>query len=190
MLDAAWDLLERSDGSALTMAAVAEAAGTSRRGLYLHFSSRGQLFMSLVPHINETLGLEESLRPLRQAPDALAMLDAFADHVAHYHSRMVAIVRAVDRSRHTDPDAAALWTSATTLWHDSCLSLATRLAEEGRLADEWTPATAADLLWALMSVELLDDLVGDRGWSVDDYAARLRALMRRTLCDVDRRRER
>lgn len=184
VLDATWQLLEQSGGAGLTMAAVADAAGISRRGLYLHFSSRGQLFGSLVAHIDEAMGLEASLRPLIEAPDALTALDALGEHVAHYHSRLVAIIRAMDRSRHDDPDAAALWAGATATWYEGCRGLADRLAAEGRLAAGWTPTTAADLLWALMSVELLDDLVGDRGWSVDDYATRLKLLMRRTLCDV------
>lgn len=186
MLDAAWELLERSGGSSLTMAAVADAAGISRRGLYLHFPSRGQLFMSLLDHVDEALGLDESLRPVREAPDSLAALDAFAGHVAHYHFRLVGIVRAVDRSRHDDPDAAALWARAMGAWYGGCRSLAEALADEGHLTDPWTPTSAADLMWAFMSVELVDDLVGDRGWSVDEVADRLRDVFRRTLCDVDR----
>ncbi len=158
VLDAAWSLLETSGGSAVTMSAVAEAAGISRRGLYLHFTSRGQLFMALLDHVDGVLDLEASLRPLHEAPDSLSALDAFADHVAGYHAALIPVARAIDRSRHDDADAEALWDRATTAWYEGCRSLTEGLAAEGRLAEPWTPETAADLLWALMSVELVDDL--------------------------------
>jgi AcrR family transcriptional regulator len=186
LLDAAWRLLEGSGGSAVTMAAVAREAGVSRRGLYLHFPSRGQLFLGLLDHVDDVMDLQSSLRPLYEAPDALAALDAFADHVADYHSRLIPVARAVDRCRHDDEDAALLWDRATGAWLAGCRGLSERLAAEGRLADPWTEETAADLLWALMSVELVDDLTGDRGWSVEQTADRLRVLVHRTLCGAER----
>lgn len=186
MLDAAWDLLERSDDSSMTMTAVADAAGVSRQAVYLHFPSRGQLFMALRDHVDESLGLVDSLRPMWEAPDSLAALDAFADHVAHYHSQLIGVVRAVDRIRHHDDDAAALWAQSSELWYGGCRSIADALATEGHLTEPWTPATAADLMWALMSVEFVGDLTGDRDWTTDELAARLRVLVRRTLCGEDR----
>lgn len=182
ILDAMWELLEGSDGSAPTMSAVADAAGISRRAVYLHFETRGQLFVDLLHHVDETLGLEESLRPIREAGDALAALDAFAGHVARYHSRLVRVVRAVDHARHHDADAAALWALSTELWLGGCRPVAEALEREGRLTEPWTVATATDLMWALMSVEFVDDLVRERSWTTDELAERLRILLRRTLC--------
>ena len=182
VLDAAWELLEHSGGAAVTMSAVARAAGISRRGLYLHFPSRGQLFMELLAHVDDELDLESSLRPIREAPDSLAALDAFADHVAGYHSKLVAVAGAVDRCRAEDEDAAALWEQAMGNWYGGCCALAARLAAEGRLAEPWTERTAADLMWALMSLDFVDDLVGERGWSTDELTDRLRVLLHRTLC--------
>ncbi len=181
ILDAAWRLLEEEGGAGLTMSAVAEAAGVSRRGLYLHFPSRGQLFVELLDHIDERLDLAASLRPLEEAPDAAAALDAWARHVATYHAHLVGVARAVDRSRHEDPDAEALWQRAMQGWYGTCTSLAAALDGDGRLAEPWTVTTAADLLWALMSVEVVDDLRNERGWSADGFADRLRVLVRRTL---------
>ncbi|HRE03397.1 MAG TPA: TetR family transcriptional regulator, partial [Ilumatobacteraceae bacterium] len=112
---------------------VADAAGISRRGLYLHFPSRAQLCMALVGHIDAILGLAESVRPMAEATSALAMLDAWAEHVAGYHSRLVAIVRVMDRSRHDDPDVAAPWDAAMAVWHESCRSITDRLGTEGHL---------------------------------------------------------
>lgn len=182
VLEAAWKLLEQSGGSAVTMAAVADAAGISRRGLYLHFPSRGLLFLELRDHIDAELGLDESLRPFLEADDAMVALDAFAAHVAHFHSQLVGILRAVDRARHDDEDAAALWDQAMDVWYDGCRGLADRLHAEGHLIAPWTTTTAADLMWAMMSVGVVGDLTGVRAWSPDELANHLRLLFRRTLC--------
>jgi AcrR family transcriptional regulator len=181
ILDTAWRLLEEKGGAGLSMSAVADASGVSRGGLYLHFASRGQLFIDLFAHINERLDLAASLQPMIEATSAVDALDAWAGHVAGYHVRLIGVARAVDRARPTDPDAEALWQRAMTGWYQACRSLAGRLADEGRLAQPWTIATAADLLWSLMSVELIDDLTTERRWSTDELADRLRVLVRRTL---------
>jgi AcrR family transcriptional regulator len=49
------------------------------------------------------------------------------------------------------------------------------------------PDAAADMLWALMSFDLLEELLVDRGWSVRRYRTHLAALFRSTfLCNVGR----
>jgi AcrR family transcriptional regulator len=181
LLDTAWQLLEERGGAALTMASVAEAAGVSRSGLYLHFTSRGQLFVELLEHIDRRLDVAGSLRTIDEAVDAEAAVAAWARHVATSHYRLIAVVRAVDDCRHDDPDAAALWQRAATGWYGRCRSLTERIRQEGRLADPWTTTSAADLLWAHMSVRLVDDLRNGRGWSTDELAERLRLVVVRTL---------
>jgi AcrR family transcriptional regulator len=164
------------------MRSLAAAAGISRSGLYLHVGSRGQLFDELLDHIDQRLDLTAALRPVHTAADATAALLAWARYVATYHDRLVAVVRAVDRGRHGDPDAQALWQRAMAGWHELCRSLADGLAREGQLDGHWTAQTAADLLWALMSVEFIDDLRTDRGWSTDELVDGLQVLVVRTLC--------
>jgi AcrR family transcriptional regulator len=181
LLDAAWELLEERGGAALTMAGVAEAAAVSRSGLYLHFTSRGQLFAALLDHIDERLDVAGSLRAIEEAVDAETVLAAWARHVACYHYQLIAVVRAVDRCRHDDPDAAALWQTATAGWYARCRSVTERLREQGRLAAPWTPTTAADLLWVHMSVHLVDNLRNERGWSTDEFTQRLSLVASRAL---------
>ncbi len=181
LLDGAWRLLEEQGGAALTMAAVAETAGVSRSGLYLHFTSRGQLFVELLDHIDRRLDVARSLRAIDEAGDAEAALAAWARHVATYHYRLIAVVRAVDRCRHDDPDAAALWQRAIAGWYARCVSVTERIQQERRLAEPWTTTTAADLLWVHMSVELVDNLRNERGWSTDELTERLTLVANRTL---------
>lgn len=181
ILDATWRILEERGAAETTMSAVAIAAGVSRRGLYLHFASRGELFVAVRDHVDGRLDLASSLQPLSEAADAVATLDAWARHVVVYHSQIAAIMRAVDRIRDDDPDAAALWSRARTAWYEACEHVAGALAAEGRLAEPWTVATAADLLCAFMSVEFILELGEERSWGTECLTDRLQLVVRRTL---------
>ena len=51
------------------------------------------------------------------------------------------------------------------------------MADDGDLRPPWTPEDAEDLAYALVSSQVFDVLVSERGWSVEDYADRIwRAL--------------
>ncbi len=163
------------------MEGVARRAGVSRRAIYLHFASKAELFLALREHIDEQLDLPGSLRPILEAPDALQAIRAWSRHLAGYHPHILDVLRAIDRARRTDEAAAAVWEHAMEGWHRGCRALVARLVEEGRLADGWTEGEAADLLWALMSAELLEDLTEDRGWSHNRYGEALFRLASRTL---------
>jgi AcrR family transcriptional regulator len=181
VLDAAWALVEERGGEGFSMAEIAERAGVSRRALYLHFASRVQLMLALMEHIERTLDVEGSTQPIRDADDPKSTLRAWAHHVAEYHGKIRAVVQAADRMRRSDPDAEEFWQHAMAVWQRGCRRIARRLAESGSLASPWTSRTAADLLWALMSVDLLEDLVVDRGWSRRQYAERLFIVAYRSL---------
>jgi AcrR family transcriptional regulator len=106
LLAAARAILEHDGFEALTMTAVADRAGVTRRAAYMHFPSRTELVAALFDHVADTAGLAESLSAVWQAPDAAATLDAWAAHLARYHPRLLAIDRALQRVWHDDPDAA------------------------------------------------------------------------------------
>ena len=185
LLEAARGLLEDQGAASLTMAAVAERAGVSRRALYLHFASRTTLLTELFGWVSEQEGLAGSLEPVWRAPDAAAALEEWARHLARFHPRILAVAREIQRARHDDPDAAAHWTLVAADQRACCHRLATWLSRERRLAPPWTVATATDMLWALMSFELLEELLVDRGWSPRRYRTHLAALLGSTfLCDL------
>ena len=181
LLDATRELLERHGFEALTMAAVADHAGVSRRAVYLHFASRTELVAALFDHVSETEDLAASVQAVRDAPDAVAALDEWAGHVARFHSRTLAVTRAVEQVHRVDPDAAAHRDRYLREQLAVCRSLARRLADEGRLAPPWTAETAAEMLWGLISVDLLERLLTERRWSRRQLADRLAVLLRSTF---------
>jgi AcrR family transcriptional regulator len=181
LLKAARELIEEGGVEALTMAAAAERAGVSRRAVYLHFGSRVDLINGLVDDLKGIGGLEGALRPVWESPDALAMLDEWARHIARFVPRIMSIVRAIERVSRTDPDAAQHWASAQRTRYGTCLRLMERLNDEKRLAPPWTIETGADMMLALSSFDVIETLLTDRGWSPDQVAGHLSSLFRTTF---------
>ncbi len=186
LLAATRALLEEHGTESLTMAAVAGRAGVSRRAVYLHFTSRTELLTELFGYVSEQEGLQSSLQPVWQAPDAAAALEEWAGHLARFHPRILAVARAIQRVRRVDPDAAKHWELVMADQQACCHRLAAWLAREQRLAPPWTVPTATDMLWALMSFEVLEELLVDRGWSPRRYRAHLAVVLQSTFLDRGR----
>jgi AcrR family transcriptional regulator len=181
LLAATRSVLEERGTEALTMAAVAERAGVSRRAVYLHFASRVELLTELFEYVSQQEGLATSLQPVWEAPNAAAALEEWARHLARFHPRILAVARPIQRVRRIDPDAAQHWGLVMADQQACCRRLAAWLAGEQRLAPPWTADHAADMLWALMSFDLLEELLVDRGWSPGRYRTYLAALFRSTF---------
>ncbi|UED83340.1 TetR/AcrR family transcriptional regulator [Streptomyces profundus] len=174
-------LLEEQGLPALTMAAVAERVGVSRRGLYLHFGSRGELVTALFDYLAGEEGLDASLRQVWAAEDSVAALTEWARHLARYHPRVLAVDQAVQQVRRQDADADRHHRRASGAQLANCRRLTEWLARERRLAEPWTVETGADLLWSLVSSEVIAGLLNERNWSQEELGDRLATLYRRTL---------
>jgi AcrR family transcriptional regulator len=181
LLTATRELLEEHGFEKLTMAAVAERAGVSRRAVYLHFPSRSALVAELFDFVTQSEDLAASTDPVWNAPDALTALDRWAHHVAGFQPRLLALTRAVEHVHRSDPDAAAHRRRYLREQLDACRKLARRLDDEHALAAPWTVATASEMLWALISTDLLERLLHERRWSRAKLADHLALLMRSTL---------
>ena len=181
LLAAARELLEEQGFEALSMTAVADAAGVTRRTAYLHFTARADLVGALYDYMAEVEGLADSLQLVWSAPDAGAALDQWAAHLARYHPRLLAIDRALHRVREEDVDAAAHYARVTAGQLENSRRLAQWLKRENRLAQPWTVASARDMLFALISSDLIGALIEDRNWSRQRLADHLAVVLRSTF---------
>lgn len=181
LLTATRELIDTHGFEGLTMAAVAERAGVSRRAIYLHFSTRTELMTALYRSLGETEDLAASLQAVWDSPDALSALDEWARHVARSHPRILATLRAVEHAQHTDADAATLWKTTMDNWHKGSNRMIRRLADEDQLAPEWTVEAATDVFWSLMSLDILDRLLIDRRWPTRRFATRYAQVLRSTF---------
>jgi len=183
LLEAAWELLVSEGPEATTMSAVGRAADVSRRGVYVHFSTRSELLAALTDFVNDALGLESSLASVRAAPDAVAMLDETVRHLIDFHGAALPLLEALHRSPESDVEAALLWETTLQNWRRGWGELATALAAEGVLADRWTVPTATDALVALVVgfMSLWRQLVDASGWTRDEFHEFYRDLHRATF---------
>lgn len=178
LLGATRAILEESGFEGLTMGSVAERAGVTRAAIYLHFASRAHLVAALFDYMAEAEHLSESLDRVWSAPDAVSALQEWARHLARYHLRLLAVDRAVERVRQVDADAATHRDRVAAAKLANCRRLTKWLAAENRLASGWTPARAADLIYALSTSDVVEGLVLDRGWSAQALARHLGTLLR------------
>ena len=184
LLDATRELISKGGFDALSMAAVAERAGVTRRSVYLHFTTRAELVSALFARLGETEEIGASLQRVWDSPDALSALGEWARHQARIHPKILPVMQAAERARQVDPDAAALWDAGQQRWMAGARRLADWLARENRLAKPWTTATAADMIWSLMSPELLDRLMNKRRWSPRRIGDHLAVLLISTFASA------
>ncbi len=181
LLATARALLEEQGFRALSMTAVADTAGVTRRTAYLHFTARADLVGALYDYLAEVEGLSGSLQLVWSAPDAAAAVDQWAAHLARYHPRLLAVDRALQRVRGDDADAAAHYARVTAEQLENCRRLAQWLKRENRLAQRWTVASARDMLFALISSDLIGALIEDRNWSQQRLADHLALVLHSTF---------
>lgn len=173
LLAAMRSLLEEQGFQALSMAAVAERAGVSRRAVYLHFNSRTDLVTALFDYVSREEGLAESQQAVWDAPTAVAALEEWARHLARYTPRVLAVDSAVELVRDHDDDARRHHRTVVRQQRANARRLIRWLHEDGVLAPGWTVDTATEMLWALMSSDVVRRLVVDLHWSRRQLAEHL-----------------
>jgi AcrR family transcriptional regulator len=178
LLDGARRLLVERGYHGVTIDEIAKEAGVSRQAVYAyHFGSKSEFLIALLVHVEAVEGVAELLRP---SDDAESGIDALREAVtasAEFERRVHDIATMLLAARRSDDAAAATWVDRMARKRAGIGRLVSRLAEEGDLQPGWTAEDAADFAYALLSSQVFDVLVSERGWSVDEYAARIwRAL--------------
>lgn len=173
--------LTEEEGAGVAMERIAERAGISRRAVYLHFASRTKLLLALVAHVDETGGLAERARRVRDADSGIEALEEFVALNSAYNPEIDGVARALERARDVDEAAAAAWQDRMSGRRKACRRIARRLDDEGSLAPGWSVESAADLIWAFTNVPAWRDLVRDRRWSQRRYRDRIGEVLRSAL---------
>ncbi len=177
ILEAAWSLLEAGEG-AVRMADIAKAAGISRQALYLHFPNRADLLIATTRHIDAVKDVDARLAESRAATSGEARLAAFVEAWGRYIPEIHGVSRALRAMAPADEAARAAWQGRMAAVREGCAAAVRALAADGRLDPALSEREATDLLWTLLSVETWERLVGDCGWSEEDYLRKIVALAR------------
>jgi hypothetical protein len=108
-------------------------------------------------------------------------IQVWAIQFTRYHSRVLAVDRAVQRVYQRDADAAAHRNKVLAGKRANCRRLASWLQREGRLAEPWTVSSATDMLVALATSDVIESLIVDRRWSRRRFAEHYAHLLHVTF---------
>lgn len=181
LLQAIFEIVESHGFEGLTMNAVADRAGVSRRAVYLHFRSRAELIPALHEYAVEHLGLEDSLERVYAQPTPEAMLDEWAVHLTRVNLRAKGVHRAIRNTRYSDPEVEAYRRGVAERQRRNCRVVIDAIVHAERLSPEWTEDDAVDMLWSLIATDMMETLADDCDWDTGKVAERLGLLLRRTF---------
>jgi AcrR family transcriptional regulator len=182
ILTAARELFEEQGYHGAALEAVAKRAGVSRQAIYLHFASKAELLTALHAYIYETdVAPTLERHPIWTAPTALDGLDALIAVDAEVASKVWRIHEAlvVARRHHAEVDDTLRPREADR--YAEIVRLGRWLKKERYLPPRMRVGTFADIVWGLTSLGTFQNLVIERGWSIDRFVAWVRQTMRTQL---------
>lgn len=178
ILAAAREMLLETDGAPMTVTQVAERAGLSRQGVYLHFDDSTQLLLELSRVVDAETRTPELQATIDAAPTGRGALHNAVAVQAHIKPRLNALISAIEPLRHSDQGARSMYEEREAARYDRVVTVVERLAAEGQLAPEWDIPTAARLAWVVMSQRSWQDLA----WSEQQYTDQVFHFLERALC--------
>jgi AcrR family transcriptional regulator len=175
ILEAAERLFERLGYAATTMATIAAEARVASKTVYVAFQTKSGVLRALW---NLRLRGERDELPVAQQrwyrdvldePDPERQLRLTAHNSRVVKLRIAGVLEMIRGAAPIDPDIAALWNRIGTEFHANQRVIAQSLADKGALAPGLDVERAADILWTINHPNLWQLLVGERGWTAEQY---------------------
>jgi AcrR family transcriptional regulator len=175
ILDAAKRLFEQQGYAATTMAAVAAEAGVALKTVYVAFKTKSGLLRALWHLLLR--GDEEDVpvaerdwyRAVLDEPDPERKLRLVARNSRAVKERAGALMGVIRSAAPIDPDIAALWERIQSDFYDNQRAIVKALHASKALRPGLGVPRGADLLWTLNHPDLWLLLVGERGWTPEQW---------------------
>jgi AcrR family transcriptional regulator len=175
ILEAAERLLERQGYPATTMEQVAAEAGVALKTVYVAFATKSGLLRALwdlrLKGDQDVAAVAERpwYREVVDEPDPARQLRRNARNARVVKQRIGGVLKVLRSAAPVDPDAAALWRLIQTDFHDNQRAVVERLHAKGVLRAGLDVARATDILWTLNHPDVWLLLVGERGWTPEQW---------------------
>jgi AcrR family transcriptional regulator len=175
ILGAAQRLFERQGYAATTMAAIAAEAGVALKTVYLAFETKSGVLRALW---NQLLRGDEGEAPVAERswyrevveePDPQRQLRLNARNSRAAKTRIAGVLKVIREAAPVEPDTGALWERIQTEFHANQRVIVERLAERKALRRGLDVDRATDILWTLNHPDVWQLLVGERGWTPEQY---------------------
>ncbi|MGH7685527.1 MAG: TetR/AcrR family transcriptional regulator [Candidatus Dormibacteria bacterium] len=173
--------------SATTIEAIAGASGVPLGTVYRLFGSKRAILLSVldVSFGGDDAPVAYGDRPAVQAAlaltDARNLLEAFAPLTRELLERSAPILDVLRSAADADPEAAELYAEAQRQRYAGQCNNARVLADRGQLSV--SEQVAADIMFTLRSPDVFRSLIGERGWSADQYERWLTRALQATLLE-------
>ncbi|HSD02028.1 MAG TPA: TetR family transcriptional regulator [Gaiellales bacterium] len=174
ILAAAHRLFEHQGYGATTMAAIAAEAGVALKTVYLAFETkagvlRGVWNTRLRGENDRPVDEQAWYREVIDEPDPDRRLLLNARNSAEGKRRVAAIAEVIREAAPTDPEIRALWRRIQTEYRANQSAVVEQLAQRDELRPGLDAERAADILWAINHPNTWQLLVGERGWTPEEY---------------------
>jgi AcrR family transcriptional regulator len=173
ILGAAAKLFVDPGYAATPLTAIAAEAGVAIQTVYAVFGSKRQLLSDLVDVTlvgdDERVAMQDRsfVADIRVLTGLRPKLARYARHLAEVHARQAGVMLALAGAATADADAAAIWRKNLEERRHGMLMFAADLAETGEVRVD--RERAADVLWLAQDIRNYDWLVGQRGWSAEQF---------------------
>ncbi len=175
IIDAARRVFLHSGYAGATMPAIAKKAGIALDTVYAAVGKKPALFRLLVETAisgrDGAVVAEERdyVRAIRAEPDAERKLKIYAAALRAIQPRLAPIFKVLKAAATQDAELNMLWQEISQRRAANMRLLAGDLAATGRLRRDLSIAEVADIIWSLNSPEFYLLLVGERGWSDENF---------------------
>jgi AcrR family transcriptional regulator len=176
-----------------TVPAIAAAAGVAVETVYRSAPGKAGLLAGAVQaalaggadRAEQPVEQRPGIRRVIEEPEPRRQLAAYAHTQPGVWSRVGPMLRVLDTAAPSDPALQRLQGELAAQRLQGMRRFAGRLDEQGRLRPGLTPDRAADVIWTLCAQANFDALVGERGWSHQEYETWLADLLADALLPRD-----
>jgi len=175
ILEAAQRLFERDGYVATTMAVVAAEAGVALKTVYLAFETKAGLLRALWhlrlrgDEADVPIADRQWYRDVMAEPDPERQLRLGAHNARLVKERAGKLMRVMRDAAGSDADCAELWRRIQDDFLANQRAVVDTIEVKGALAQGLDAARAADILWTLNHPDLWHLLVGERGWTPEEW---------------------
>lgn len=175
ILKTAQRLFEKKGYAGTSMAAIAAQAGVSLKTVYVAFETKSGLLRALWHLLlrgekdDVPVGEQRWFREVVEEPDPERQLRLNARNSRMVKVRAGTLMAVLRGAAPADPEIGALWGSIQTEFYDNQRSIMAILHEKKALRAGLDVARATDILWTLNHPDVYWLLVGDRGWTPEQY---------------------
>jgi AcrR family transcriptional regulator len=185
ILDAARELFTERGYTATPMTAIAERAGVALDTVYASVGRKPELARLLIE--TAISGTDQAIpaaqrgyvHAIQATTDAETKIAIYAEAITAIAPRLALVLSIIQQAAPAEPELAALWAEIAERRAANMRLFVADLAAVTPLRLD--PGQAADVIWATNAAEMYQLLVGQRGWTPQQYQRFLTDTWRRLL---------